>query len=79
MGVKRILVLAANPSDTVRLRLEQEVKEIRRSLRRSRLRDRFQLDYHLAVTNWDWRRALLETEPHILHFCGHGDGVAFEH
>jgi hypothetical protein len=75
MGVKRILVLAANPSDTVRLRLEQEVKEIRRSLRRSRLRDRFQLDYHLAVTNWDWRRALLETEPHILHFCGHGDGV----
>ena len=38
---KTILVLAANPKDTSRLRLEQEVREIDNGLQRARRRDEF--------------------------------------
>ena len=76
MSVKQILVLAANPTDTPPLRLEKEVKEIRRSWERSKGRDRYHLQAQFAVGARDWRRALLDHDPHILHFCGHGVGAA---
>ncbi|WP_346292273.1 AAA-like domain-containing protein [Sphaerothrix gracilis] len=75
MGVKKILVLAANPTDTSRLRLEKEVKEIQRSWERSQLRDRYGVQTQFAVDTRDWRRSLLDEKPHILHFCGHGLGI----
>jgi len=40
---KRILVLAANPKNTPRLRLDQEVREIENGLSRSLQRDNFAL------------------------------------
>lgn len=76
MTVKKILVLAANPIDTSPLRLEKEVKEIRQSWERSQQRDRYTLEAQFAVDTRDWRRALLDHNPHILHFCGHGVGEA---
>ncbi|MDJ0708400.1 MAG: CHAT domain-containing protein [Leptolyngbyaceae cyanobacterium MO_188.B28] len=76
MSVKKILVLAANPTDTSRLWLEKEVKEIQRSWERSKHRDRYQLQSQFAVSPQDWRRFLLDYDPHILHFCGHGMGEA---
>lgn len=76
MSIKKILVLAANPIDTASLRLEKEVKEIRRSWERSQLRHAFTLESQFAVGTRDWRRALLDYQPHILHFCGHGEGEA---
>ncbi|MCP4149564.1 MAG: hypothetical protein GY757_17595 [bacterium] len=69
---KRILVLAANPIDTTWLRLDEELKEIRKALERSGFRDHFKLDMRLAVSNDDIRRAMLDIEPHIVHFTGHG-------
>ena len=76
-----ILVLAANPRDTSRLRLDQEVREIENGLQRSRKRDDFLLKQLWATRPTDVRRAVLDLKPSIIHFCGHGtgeDGIAFE-
>ncbi|MBD2232106.1 AAA-like domain-containing protein [Phormidium tenue] len=72
--VRRILILAANPTDTSRLRLDAEVREIQEGLKRSDGRKQFEVTSRWAVRTDDLRRALLEHEPHIVHFSGHGDG-----
>lgn len=72
LEVKKILILAANPRDTDPLRLDQEVREIDEGLRRSKYRDRFELVQRWAVRIPDLRRVLLDEEPQIVHFCGHG-------
>jgi len=68
-----VLMLAANPRDTTRLRLGQEFQEIQDGLERSSRRDLFVLQQRLAVTPSRLRRALLELKPRIVHFSGHGD------
>ncbi|MBE9108548.1 pentapeptide repeat-containing protein [Nodosilinea sp. LEGE 07298] len=78
---KKILILTANPTDTDRLRLEKEAREIQAGLDRAKQRDRFQISYSLASRPSDLRRALLDHKPKIVHFSGHGggeDGLAFE-
>jgi len=78
---KTILILAANPKDTSRLRLDQEVREIDNGLQRARRRDEFILKQVWAVRRSDFRRAMLDSKPNIVHFCGHGlgeEGIAFE-
>lgn len=78
---KTILVLAANPKDTTRLRLDQEIREIENGLQRARKGDEFILKPVLAARPMDVRRAMLDIKPHFVHFCGHGageDGIAFE-
>jgi hypothetical protein len=71
-----ILVLAACPSDTPRLRLDTEVREIANGLQRARRRDEFILRHIWAPRPADVRRAMLDEKPKIVHFCGHGDGPA---
>ncbi|MEM6353601.1 MAG: AAA-like domain-containing protein [Cyanobacteria bacterium P01_D01_bin.14] len=78
---RRILILAANPTDTGRLRLDAEVREIQEGLKLSAGRDSFEIISRWAVRTDDLRRALLEHEPHIVHFSGHGcgqNGLALE-
>lgn len=70
----RILVVAANPLGSSPLKLDHEVKTIQEALTRSRKRDNFVVEYRLAATPSELRRALLDVEPHILHFSGHGAG-----
>jgi hypothetical protein len=41
--IKKILILAANPIDSVRLSLEREVSEIGTTLQLSKNRDRFEI------------------------------------
>jgi len=74
--MKNILILAANPKGTNALRLDLEVREIDRVLRASQLRDEFKLHQRWAVRTRDLQRALLEIQPEIVHFCGHGEGTA---
>lgn len=74
-AVKTILVLAANPKGTNPLRLGEEVRKIQTGLERSQNRDRFRLEQRWAVTPTDMRRALLDCQPQIVHFSGHGVGV----
>ena len=70
--VKKILILAANPKLTPPLRLDEEVREIEEGLQRSKYRDQFEIKSKWAVRLRDIRRALLDHEPHIIHFIGHG-------
>ncbi|BAY89371.1 MULTISPECIES: CHAT domain-containing protein [unclassified Tolypothrix] len=78
---QKILILAANPSNTSRLRLDQELRDIKEGLQRSLNRENFDLRYDLAVRPRDIRRAILDYRPNIIHFSGHGAGIqglAFE-
>lgn len=68
----KILFLAANPTDTAQLRLGQELRDIQDSLKLARYRDRFILEQRMSVRSGDISRALLEFEPQIVHFSGHG-------
>lgn len=68
-----VLVLAANPTDTPSLRLDQEVRELQSGLLRAS-RKGFHIRQDWAVRPRDLRRALLEHRPKIVHFCGHGTG-----
>ena len=73
--MRKILILAANPKNTNQLRLDEEVREIQEGLQRSRSRDQFEIVSRWAVRPGDLRRALLDHEPQIVHFCGHGAGA----
>jgi hypothetical protein len=73
--IRKILFLASNPTDTGRLRLDKEVREVEEGLKRSNERDRFDLIPKFAVRVDDLRRSLLEHSPRIVHFSGHGTGV----
>ncbi len=80
-SVKIILVLAANPKGTSRLRLDTEVRDIEAGLQRSKNRDQFVLTQKWAVRPRDIQRAMLDVSPHIVHFSGHGagdEGLVFE-
>ncbi|MEL7354147.1 MAG: AAA-like domain-containing protein [Cyanobacteria bacterium P01_A01_bin.116] len=73
--MKKILILTANPKDSDKLRLDEEVREIQEGLQRSRSRDQFEIISKWAVRPEDLRRALLDHEPHIVHFSGHSAGT----
>jgi hypothetical protein len=73
--VKKILILSANPTNTNRLRLDEEVREIQAALDRAKRRDQFEVITRWAVRPNDLRRALLDSNPQIVHFSGHGAGV----
>ena len=78
---RTILLLAANPKGTPPLRLDEEDRKIDQGLERARKRDQFKLVQKWAVTDDDLRRAMLDNDPEIVHFSGHGsgaDGLAFE-
>ncbi|MEA5549483.1 CHAT domain-containing protein [Anabaena cylindrica UHCC 0172] len=71
---KTILVLASSPTNEARLRLDKEVREIEEGLRRSQHREKFTLQQRGAVRPDDLRRAMLDFNPQIVHFSGHGSG-----
>jgi len=72
--VKTILMLASNPKGTSVLDLDREIRDVREGLRRSQHRDEFRIEVRGAVRPIDLTRALLDVEPQIVHFCGHGTG-----
>ncbi|UKO96142.1 AAA-like domain-containing protein [Nostoc sp. UHCC 0870] len=72
--MKKILILSANPTNTSRLRLDKELREIQTGLERCKNRDEFEIISRWAVRPEDLRRALLDHEPQIVHFSGHGAG-----
>jgi CHAT domain len=70
----KILILTANPRNTDRLQLEQEIREIKAELDRSTLRDQFEIITEGAVRVTDLSHALLRHAPTVVHFSGHGAG-----
>jgi len=75
-----ILFVAANPIDTTRLRLDEEVRGIKESIRKSSQGNIFELEQVWSVRWDDLRSHLLRHTPDILHISGHGhkEGIVLE-
>jgi hypothetical protein len=68
-----VMFLAADPTDASRLRLDVEFREIQEKLQLARLRDQFVLALpRLSLRAPDISQALLDVQPNIVHFSGHG-------
>lgn len=64
--------MAANPTDTSRLRLDEEVSAIEEELLKVKFRDKFNFQQKHAVKVDALSQHLLQVEPDIVHFSGHG-------
>lgn len=74
--VIKILFLGASPIDEVRLRIDEEQRDIEKGLRLATLRDHFELKSVWAITTKTLQQAILDENPTIVHFSGHGDTKA---
>jgi CHAT domain len=74
MPTTTLLFLTANPKGTTTLRLDQEIRDITEGLQRAQHREAFNLETRWAVRPRDIQRALLDLNPQIVHFSGHGLG-----
>lgn len=72
--VTKILFLSSNPHDSSSLHLQDEMREIENNLRYSKNRDKFEMVFKGAVRIRDLQLLLIEENPHIVHFSGHGSG-----
>lgn len=70
----RILFLAANPTDNVRLRLEAEYRLLRNRMHDNAEAGNCELRVEFAARPAELQTALLEYKPHVVHFAGHGNG-----
>src|SRR5689334_3248779 len=68
----KILLIAANPLETTRLQLDEEIRLITEKIRSSNFRDNLELIPALAARSDDLLQKLNEHRPHIVHFSGHG-------
>lgn len=75
LAPKVILFLGANPESTDKLALDEEVRGIESAIRAGSHRDALALKTRWAVQPTDLIPCLLETQPAVLHFSGHGDGT----
>jgi CHAT domain len=76
----RILLVAANPKDTLKVALEEELRRLRKLMS-----DNVQMGNAEVMVAWaaralDLRDAVRENQPHIVHFAGHGsyEGIWLE-
>lgn len=77
---QKILFITSNPLETTQLRINKEVREIDECLQRSNKRENFDFEIKLATRPRDLSRAILDENPQILHFSGHGEkeGIILE-
>lgn len=71
---RKIVFLAANPSDLTQLQLPKEAKSIQDGLRQSNHREDFEFRTHFEVRTTDILNILLNESPEMVHFSGHGSG-----
>ncbi|MFZ4559325.1 MAG: CHAT domain-containing protein [Saprospiraceae bacterium] len=77
----KILFLASNPVEATHLHIDREVRQVEEGIRLAPASGMgIQFRARWAVRARDLRRALLEEEPDIVHFSGHGspDGIILE-
>jgi hypothetical protein len=70
----RVLFLGANPQGTRPLRVDEEIREIQQTIKQGRERDNIAVQTEWAVRPRDIIQALINFEPHFVHFAGHGGG-----
>jgi CHAT domain-containing protein len=86
----RVLYLTANPESmetTVRypdgrvqttgvwLRVDQEVRQVKDMLKRTKYRELVTIEHLPAATNMDLLEGLNEHRPHVVHFSGHASSL----
>jgi len=71
----KISFFASNPLSTSRLSLDEEVRMIEARIRDAKHRDMVSFKTHWAVKPEDLQQVLLEDEPVVVHFSGHGKGA----
>ena len=69
---KVILILSANPLETDRLQIEEEVRLINDRLQESEPGRKYRVESEWAVRATDLSKFLLEHQPTVVHFSGHG-------
>ena len=76
----RILIVAANPKDTLKVNLEDELRRLRK-----KMSDNVQIGNAEVMVTWAANALALqndvrENQPHIVHFAGHGshEGIWLE-
>ena len=69
----KILFLSANPREASRIEVEKEFKMVRDVIKASRYRDLIDLERIGEVSTAELTRLIIEYEPQILHFSGHGN------
>jgi|688.fasta_scaffold195696_2 CHAT domain-containing protein len=67
-----ILFLSSDPTDASRLRLSEELREIQEKLQLAKMRDQFNLHQRMSLRPTDISQALLDIQPQVVHFSGHG-------
>ncbi|CAN1208576.1 AAA-like domain-containing protein [Tumidithrix helvetica PCC 7403] len=72
MAINKVLLLSANPTNTDRLRVEAEFREIETCCQKSTLRDRFAIVAKGALRIEDLQPVLIQEAPKVVHFSGHG-------
>lgn len=74
-----ILALLSNPDDEIKLRSDREIKEINKMISNKAVNDFFCTTYQ-AVTLEELPSILLNNQPDIIHFSGHGNknSLSFE-
>jgi hypothetical protein len=70
----KILVIAANPRNTDRLRVDEEIREIQQAVREGTERANIDVEIRLAARDRDINQALRQIKPRFVHFAGHGGG-----
>jgi hypothetical protein len=73
-SIVRILFLGANPIGTPQLRVDEEIREIQQTIKQGRERDNILVNTEWAVRPHDITQALIDFQPHFVHFAGHGGG-----
>jgi CHAT domain len=70
----KVLFFGANPRGTRPLRVDEEIREIQQTIMQGRERDNIQVETVWAVRPRDITQALINFQPHFVHFAGHGGG-----
>jgi Effector-associated domain 11/CHAT domain len=73
---KKILFLASNPSNTGKLQLDKEFRQVYQSVQEGSLG--YEVVVEWAVTPNDLQRVVLKHKPGIIHFAGHGEKAKTE-
>jgi len=76
----KVLFVAANPLDTTRLSLDEEMRSIAVKVSRTPMRDEVDFVAAWAARPDDLLHAINEHEPSVIHFAGHGQpgGIIME-
>ncbi len=75
-----VLYLTASPATELRLRVDEEVKQVQKAIRGSVYRDNISVEHRPAADYDSLLDGLNDFRPRIVHFSGHGngDGLAIE-